>query len=124
MSQAVRTGAAVIVSGQVGLDATGKLVSDDPYEQAKQSLVNVQLALEGVGATLSQVTKLVCYLTDPGHFPAYSTAKREIFGPQNGDDAPASTTVVVAALLDPRMLIEVEAYAYIAEPAPAELDPS
>ncbi len=113
MSQAVRTGHAVVVSGQVGLDANAQIVSDDPYEQARQSLTNVRLALEGVGARIDQVTKLVCYLTDPAHFAAYSAAKNEFFAAQPGDEAPASTTVVVSALLDPRMLIEVEAYAHI-----------
>ncbi len=118
MSQAVRSGDLVMLSGQVALDANGQIVSDDPLEQARQCLTNIGLALDLAGATFEQVTKLVCYLTDAAHFPAYSKAKGELFP----GTAPASTTVVVSALLDPRMLMEVEAWAYVGpgEPPQAE----
>ncbi|GAA1510666.1 RidA family protein [Nocardioides humi] len=112
MSQAVRSGDFVVLSGQVALDASAKIATDDPYEQAQQCFENIRLALAEADATLAQVTKLVCYLTDPAHFPSYSKAKGEVF-PVDG--APASTTVVVSALLDPRMLLEVEAWAYVGD---------
>jgi len=110
MSQAVRSGDFVVLSGQVALDASAQIATDDPYEQARQCFENIGLALAEAGATLAQVTKLVCYLTDAAHFPSYSKAKGETFPLA---DAPASTTVVVSALLDPRMLLEVEAWAYV-----------
>ena len=110
MSQAVRSGDFVVLSGQVAFDASARITTDDPYEQARQCFANISLALGEAGATLSQVTKLVCYLTDATHFLSYSKAKGEVFPVA---DAPASTTVVVSALLDPRMLLEVEAWAYV-----------
>lgn len=108
MSQAVRCGPFVQVSGQVALGSAGEIVSDDPYEQALQCFENVELALAAAGSSMAEVTKLVTYLVDATHFGAYARAKHARFP----GSAPASTTVVVAELLDPRMLIEVEAWAY------------
>lgn len=108
MSQAVRCGPFVQVSGQVALGSSGEIVSDDPYEQALQCFENVELALTAAGSSLADVTKLVTYLVDVTHFEAYARAKHARFP----GSAPASTTVVVRELLDPRMLMEVEAWAY------------
>lgn len=108
MSQAVRCGPFVQVSGQVALGLSGEIVSDDPYEQALQCFENIELALTAAGASLADVTKLVTYLVDASHFAAYAKAKHVRFP----GSAPASTTVVVRELLDPRMLMEVEAWAY------------
>lgn len=98
-----------MVSGQVALDTATEIVSDDPLEQAQQCFVNIELALKCVGARLEHVTKLVCYLTDSTHYPAYLTAKVESLP----GATPVSTTVVVSSLLHPRMLIEVEAWAHV-----------
>lgn len=108
MSQAVRCGPFVQVSGQVALGLAGEIVSDDPYEQALQCFENIDLALTAAGSSLAEVTKLVTYLVDVTHYEAYARAKHARFT----GSAPASTTVVVRELLDPRMLIEVEAWAY------------
>lgn len=108
MSQAVRCGPFVQVSGQVALGSTGEIVSDDPYEQALQCFENIELALAAAGSSLTEVTKLVTYLVDVDHFEAYARAKHARFP----GGAPASTTVVVRELLGPRMLMEVEAWAY------------
>lgn len=111
MSQAVRSGDFVMLSGQVALDDAGKVSTDDPYEQAVQSLRNIEAALALAGAGPDRITKLVCYLVDADHYPAYSRAKATVFP----GIEPAGTTVVVSALLDPRMLIEVEAWAYLGD---------
>jgi enamine deaminase RidA (YjgF/YER057c/UK114 family) len=108
MSQAVRCGPVVQVSGQVALDSAGEIVSDDPYEQALQCFENLELALVAAGSSLTEVTKLVTYLVDVTHYEAYARAKQARFTGR----PPASTTVVVSTLLDPRMLLEVEAWAY------------
>jgi enamine deaminase RidA (YjgF/YER057c/UK114 family) len=111
MSQAVRCGPFVQVSGQVALGLTGEIVSDDPYEQALQCFENLELSLAAAGSSLAEVTKLVTYLVDVTHYEAYARAKHARFTGK----PPASTTVVVSTLLDPRMLLEVEAWAYTGE---------
>jgi enamine deaminase RidA (YjgF/YER057c/UK114 family) len=108
MSQAVRCGPFVQVSGQVALGLGGEIVSDDPYEQALQCFENLELSLAAAGSSLTEVTKLVTYLVDVTHYEAYARAKHARFT----GSPPASTTIVVATLLDPRMLLEVEAWAY------------
>ncbi len=110
MSQAVRGGDLVLVSGQVALDSRGELVGEnDAAAQAAQALANVEAALAAAGATRTDLVKLTCFLTDPADYPAYAAAKAARFGPV----APASTCVVVSALLDPRFLLEVEAVAVV-----------
>jgi 2-iminobutanoate/2-iminopropanoate deaminase len=110
MSQAVRHGDVVHVSGQVALDARAELVGEgDAAAQAEQVLANVEAALAAAGAGPADLVKLTCFLTDPAHYPAYAAAKQSRYGTV----APASTCVVVSALLDPRFLLEVEAVAVV-----------
>ncbi|HXF30152.1 MAG TPA: RidA family protein [Solirubrobacterales bacterium] len=108
MSQAVRHGDLVHVSGQVALAPGGELVGEGDIEaQVRQALANLEAALAAAGARVEDTIKVTCFLLDAAHYPAYAAAKAELFG----DSAPASTCVVVKGLLDPRMLIEVEAVA-------------
>ncbi|HVY95646.1 MAG TPA: RidA family protein [Solirubrobacterales bacterium] len=110
MSQAVRGGDLVLVSGQVALDSDGNLVGEgDAAAQAAQALANVEAALAAAGATREDLVKLSCFLVDAADYPAYAAAKSARFG----SVAPASTCVVVSALLDPRFLLEVEAVALV-----------
>ncbi|MDH6279856.1 RidA family protein [Prescottella agglutinans] len=113
MSQAVRCGGLVVVSGQVALGHDGRVVSGDPGAQAEQCFANLDAALRLAGVSSTDVVKLVCYLTDASYFGAYSAARKRRFG----DLAPAGTTVVVAGLLDPMMLMEVEAWAVVRQPS-------
>jgi reactive intermediate/imine deaminase len=108
MSQAVRHGDLVHVSGQVALAPGGELVGEGDIEaQARQALANLEAALGAAGARVEDTIKVTCFLLDAADYPAYAAAKAELFG----DTAPASTCVVVKALLDPRLLLEVEAVA-------------
>lgn len=108
MSQAVRHGDLVHVSGQVALAPGGELVGEgDAAAQAEQALANVEAALTAAGARAEDTIKLTCFLLDAADYPAYAKAKAERFGAA----APASTCVVVKELLDPRLLLEVEAVA-------------
>jgi enamine deaminase RidA (YjgF/YER057c/UK114 family) len=108
MSQATRRAGVVHVAGQVAWGADGEVVGEgDARRQADQVFANLGRVLAEAGCGLADVVKLTCYLTDPAHFAGYAAAKAEVFG----TEAPASTTVVVAALLDPRLSIEVEAVA-------------
>ena len=108
MSQAVRIGRQVYLSGQVALDERGEKVGPgDAEAQVRQIFRNIERLLEQAGAGLDDVALLTCYLTDAAHFPAYSAVKKEIFP----GEAPAGTTVIVAGLLDPHFLLEVEVVA-------------
>jgi 2-iminobutanoate/2-iminopropanoate deaminase len=108
MSQAVRHGDVVHLSGQVALAPGGELVGEGDIEaQARQALANLKAALTAAGARVEDTIKVTCFLLDAADYPAYAAAKGELFG----ETEPASTCVVVKELLDPRMLIEVEAVA-------------
>jgi enamine deaminase RidA (YjgF/YER057c/UK114 family) len=110
MSQAVRRGRQVFLAGQVALDEGGRLVGEgDAQLQCEQIFRNIERLLAKAGASLDDVTLLTCYLTDARHFPAYAEAKRRRFPV----DPPAGTSVIVAGLLDPRFLLEVEVVAVI-----------
>jgi enamine deaminase RidA (YjgF/YER057c/UK114 family) len=110
MSQAVRDGELVVLSGQVALDASGEVVGEGDWDaQAEAALANLEAALAAAGARSEDVVKLTCFLTDAAGYAAYSAAKNRRFEAV----APASTCVVVAGLLDPRLLLEVEAIALV-----------
>ncbi len=109
MSQAVRAGGWITVSGQVALK-DGKVVGiGDPAAQARQCFANIEAALAAAGAALSDVVTLRCYLTDPSAYAGYAEVKNVLFA----NHPPASTTVIISALLLPELLMEVEAAAWI-----------
>src|SRR5262245_34685996 len=110
MSQAIRTGKQIFLSGQVALDEAGDVVGvGDAAAQCEQIFRNIERLLGKAGATLDDVVLLTCYLTDARHFPAYAETQRLIFRA----DAPAGTSVIVAGLLDERFLLEVEVVAVL-----------
>ena len=100
-SRAVRDGRHVHVAGTapIGTDST------DPYDQAKRCLEIVVGALAELGAEPAHVVRTRVYLVDANDWQAVGRAHGEVFG----DVKPASAFVVVAGLLDPRMLVEIEA---------------
>jgi enamine deaminase RidA (YjgF/YER057c/UK114 family) len=108
MSQAVHDGHTIYLSGQVALAEDGSVVGpDDAHAQAQQCFRNVESVLQAAGGRLEDVVQLTCYLTDVKHFDAYADVKRQVF-PRT---PPSSTTVVVAGLLIPELLMEVAAIA-------------
>jgi enamine deaminase RidA (YjgF/YER057c/UK114 family) len=109
MSQAVRCGDWITVSGQVALK-DGKVVGvGGGAAQARQCFANIEAALTEAGAALTDVVTLRCYLTDIHAYAGYAEAKSAIFTAA----PPASTTVIVKALLLPDLLMEVEAIAWV-----------
>jgi enamine deaminase RidA (YjgF/YER057c/UK114 family) len=111
-SRAVRVGPHVFVAGTTATDSQGALVGgDDPYAQARQVLVNIESALHRAGARLEHVVRTRIYVTDVAHWESVGRAHGEMFGTIR----PASTLVQVAALVDPAMLVEIEADALIHE---------
>jgi enamine deaminase RidA (YjgF/YER057c/UK114 family) len=111
-SRAVRIGSQVSVAGTVGFGDNGKLVGvGDSYAQAIQTLRNIEAALAKAGAKLTDVIRTRIYLTNAGFSKDVARAHGEFFGTIR----PASTMVVVAALVDPQMLVEIEADAVVAD---------
>jgi 2-iminobutanoate/2-iminopropanoate deaminase len=98
----------VFVSGEVGRDASGKVVPGGIEAEARQCFANIKLALERAGATVKDVVRITAYLTDLADYGGYAKVRGEIFGA----DWPASATVGVADLLLGAKL-EVDAVAAI-----------
>src|SRR5207253_9007285 len=109
-SRAVKVGNRIYVTGTTALDDSGDIVGgDDAYEQAKQCLRNIEKALRRLGAGLEHVVRTRMFVTDISRWEDYGRAHGEFFR----DIMPATTMVEVKALIDPRMLIEIEADAEI-----------
>lgn len=108
-SAAVRAGDWAIVAGTTAVDEHGEIVGgDSAYEQTREALRKVEAALGEAGASLADVVQTRMYLTDVSLWEEVGRAHGEAFG----EVRPAASMLGVAALLDPRMLVEVEALAY------------
>jgi enamine deaminase RidA (YjgF/YER057c/UK114 family) len=107
-SRAVRVGSRIYVSGTTAFNDAGKLVGvGDGYAQAAQCIRNIEAALRQAGATLAHVIRTRMLVTDISRWREYGRAHQEFFG----DIRPCATMVEVRALIDPQMLIEIEAEA-------------
>ena len=109
-SRAVKVGNRIYVTGTTATGDNGEIVGgDDAYEQAKQCLRNIEKALKRLGAGLEHVVRTRMFVTDISRWEEYGRAHGEFLR----DVMPATTMVEVKALIDPRMLIEIEADAEI-----------
>lgn len=113
-SRAVRSGELVYITGTTATDQEGKLVgAGDPYAQAKQALQNIERALNAVGARLEDVVRTRIYVIDiEAHWREIGRAHSEYFK----EILPATSMIEVRKLIDPQMLVEIEADAYCAPP--------
>ena len=110
ISQAVQVGDTLYVSGQGPLDPQGNLVGPrDMAAQARQVFANLGAVLEEAGATMNDIVKITCFITDTSRYAEYSAVRAEAFP----DHIPASSTVVVTDLVVSGMLVEVEAIACV-----------
>ncbi len=111
-SRAVRVGSHVWVSGTTATDASGKLVGKgDARAQTLQALANIKSALERAGAGVHHVVRTRLFVTDISNWESVARAHGETFG----NILPACTMVEVRRLIDPDMLVEIEAEAFIHE---------
>lgn len=108
-SRAVRAGALVFVAGTAPVMARGAEPPADAYGQARRCLEIVVAALAEVGAAPEQVVRTRIFVTSPAVWEDVGRAHGEVFGAAR----PASSMVVVAGLLDPRWLVEIEADAVV-----------
>lgn len=108
-SRAVRAGSFIAVSGTAPVGADGTVVGiGNAYLQAKKCIEIIASALEEAGAGLDDVVRTRMYVTDISRWEEIGRAHREAFG----DIMPATTMVEVSQLIDPHMLVEIEADAF------------
>ena len=108
-SRVVVAGPLVIVSGTTSVDPDGVVLGITPYEQAVEILRKISHELERAGASLDDVIQTRMYVTDISRSEEVGRAHGEVFG----EIRPLATMVEVSALIDPRMLVEIEAVAYL-----------
>ena len=109
-SSAVRAGSLVFVAGTTAVDSSGAVIGgDDPYAQTQEALRKISAMLAEAGTDWSHVVQTRMYLVRSEHWEHVGRAHREVFA----ENPPAATMVVVAGLLDPRMLVEIEAVAHL-----------
>ena len=108
-SRAVRIGPHIFVAGTTATDEKGEVVGEgDAYAQTIQVLKNIQSALERAGVHLEDVVRTRMFVTNMDNWQAIGRAHGEFFR----DIRPAATMVEVHRLIDPAMLVEIEADAY------------
>ena len=110
-SRVVVRGEAAWVSGTTSLVDGRVAHAGDAAGQTRQALANIAVALERAGFTLHDVVRTRMFVTDISRWEEIGRAHGELFG----DVRPATSMVQVAALIDPDMLVEIEADAYIGD---------
>ena len=109
-SPGVRVGELLFISGQVAQDNDGNTVGvGDCEAQTRHIMSRIQTIAAAAGASIADAVKITTFITDISDYPAFSRVRSETF-PNN---PPASSTVVVAGLVRPEFLVEVEAVVHI-----------
>ncbi|THV40669.1 RidA family protein [Glycomyces buryatensis] len=111
ISQAIRAGNTVYVSGQAGIDEHGRTVSDDFETQMRQSVANIERVLAEAGATLRDIVKVTIMVTDMANLESVVKIRKEVFD----KPYPADNLLQVAALASPEWKVEIDAVAVVPE---------
>lgn len=111
LSPLTRIGDTLYTAGQVGVDPVTRATPEGVRAQTRQVLLNLRAVLALAGADLSHVVKTTVFLTDMADFAEFNEAYREFFP----TDPPARSTVGVAALARPELVVEIEAIAVVPE---------
>jgi len=108
LSQAIRAGGFLFVSGQVGYDDDGVIVGKDDFDlQAEQAMRNLQRVLMAGGSSMESIVKVTIFLTSMLHFSKIVELRHRWFSVPY----PADTIVEISALYSPDAMIEIEATA-------------
>lgn len=107
LSQGIRLGDLLYISGQAGYDDDGKIVEGGFRAQGEQAFSNLRRAVEAGGSNLANVGKVTIFVTDMGHFQDVVDLRRKYFTAPY----PADTIVEIKALYTPEAMIEIEAIA-------------
>jgi reactive intermediate/imine deaminase len=107
LSQGIRMGDVLYISGQAGYADDGKIVAGGFRAQGEQAFSNLRRALEAGGSSLSRIAKVTIFVTDMGHFNEVVELRRKYFS----EPYPADTIVEIKALYTPEAMIEIEAIA-------------
>jgi 2-iminobutanoate/2-iminopropanoate deaminase len=109
LSQGIRMGNVLYISGQAGYGDDGKIVAGGFRAQAEQAFANLRRALEAGGSSLANVAKVTIFLTDMSHFKEVVELRRKYFS----EPYPADTIVQIEALYTPEAMFEIEAVAAV-----------
>ena len=111
LSQGIRVGNLLFISGQAGYADDGKIVAGGFRAQGEQAFSNLDRALIAGGSNLSHVAKVTIFLTDMSNFGAIVELRRQYFSAPY----PADSIVEVSSLYTPEAMIEIEAIAVVTE---------